>query len=360
MVPTLPAMADARYARKRSSFCGIRLSISLSSSPPPLPLFDRPPALQNPERTQDTPCVSASASARTEVSWSRPTSPFDYTKLWLATSATPQSLDLSVTNGCSSSPTKQLEDDISACPSPTSISSQEAGYHRSQSPVCLDDFGPNGRSPLSTQQLEDHISACPSPASISSQETEFHRSQSPVCLDDFGPEDLKRSANRPPAINFDNIRASPSSDIDLTEEERTTYALGIWYARYNGLWFPSIFPPTYIDLPTIILKDICSKAVDKDTMTFAHFADLMERPDEIQRTYQKDNFSATAHSSSSSTTPLFTPCSHQETYCRPAFWLPEHEAADSNLDDDLDDDDLPICEAPNDVSWLLLRFSYLT
>ena len=315
MVPTLPAMADARYARKRSSFCGIRLSISLSSSPPPLPLFDRPPALQNPERTQDTPCVSASASARTEVSWSRPTSPFDYTKLWLATSATPQSLDLSVTNGCSSSPTKQLEDDISACPSPTSISSQE---------------------------------------------TEFHRSQSPVCLDDFGPEDLKRSANRPPAINFDNIRASPSSDIDLTEEERTTYALGIWYARYNGLWFPSIFPPTYIDLPTIILKDICSKAVDKDTMTFAHFADLMERPDEIQRTYQKDNFSATAHSSSSSTTPLFTPCSHQETYCRPAFWLPEHEAADSNLDDDLDDDDLPICEAPNDVSWLLLRFSYLT
>ena len=332
----------------------------LSSDPPSPSPFDRSPALQNSEKTQVTPCVSASVSAHAEVSWSRPTSPFDDTNLWLAASATPKTFDLSVPNGCSSSSTRHIEDNISACPSPTSISSQEAGCHRSQSPVCLDDFGPNGCSSLSTQQLEDHVSACPSPASISSQETEFHRSQSPVCLDDFGPNGLKRSVNHPHAKTFDSIRASPSLDIDLTEDERTTYALGIWYARYNGLWFPSIFPPTYIDLPNIILKDICSKAVDKDTMTFAHFSDLMECPDEIQRTYQRDNFSATTQSSSSSPTPLFSAFSHQESYCRPAFWSSGHEAADSDLDEDLDDDDLVISEAPNDVSWPLLWFSYLS
>lgn len=72
------------------------------------------------------------------------------------------------------------------------------------------------------------------------------------------------------------ICASPDRDIDLTAEERTEYALAIWHARYKGNWAASVFPPTFIDAPSIILRNVCEKAIHGDDMTFATFEEYLK------------------------------------------------------------------------------------
>ena len=132
--------------------------------------------------------------------------------------------------------------------------------------------------------------------------------------------------------------ASPLPGEDITEENRMKYALDIWYARYNGMWMPSIFPPTYIDLPRTILNEVCSKAVDKATMTFSHFADLLENSDKIQESYLR-------HHDFSTLTPDPNPSPSRASvqpdieYRRPAFWQLAQDVIDLTLDDDLVDEE---------------------
>lgn len=82
------------------------------------------------------------------------------------------------------------------------------------------------------------------------------------------------------------ICASPDRDIDLTEEERTKYALAIWHARYNGNWAASVFPPTYINAPDIILRSICEKAIHGDDMTFATFEKYLKSPSSYEEAFR--------------------------------------------------------------------------
>lgn len=74
------------------------------------------------------------------------------------------------------------------------------------------------------------------------------------------------------------LRASPEPYAAFTEEDRTRYALAIWHARYNCNWVAPIFPRTYVDAPSIILKDVCEKAVDADSMTFSMFEQYLLHP----------------------------------------------------------------------------------
>ena len=142
--------------------------------------------------------------------------------------------------------------------------------------------------------------------------------ESPARLNDF-PQIFSSNDRHSPLDLFPNLRASPSPGKQMSDEESTKYALDIWHARYSGLWVPSIFPPTYIDVPTTILNEVCSKAVDTNTMTFAHFTELMENPNDILRTYSaRGNLSPLHFSSSPSQTDA--PMDPERHYQRPAFW----------------------------------------
>ena len=184
-----------------------------------------------------------------------------------------------------------------------------------------------------------------SPNSVESRSSDEHyHARSPSCLSDI--ED--RSTDH--AFSMD-LRASPFPGEDLTEEQRTKYALDIWYARYNGIWFPSIFPPTYINLPNAILNEICSKAVDQDVVTFASFSDLMENPDEIRKTYQRtENLLSIPVAVSSPLTPLNNPPSAEGDYCRPAFWQSDRDIINPSSDDGLDVECRSHDEVESDVS----------
>ena len=81
------------------------------------------------------------------------------------------------------------------------------------------------------------------------------------------------------------LRASPDRFITVDESVRLKYAKAIWYERYKGNWVPSIFPPTYIDIPSTLLRNICAKSVDKNLMTFNHFARALKYPQHYPETH---------------------------------------------------------------------------
>lgn len=139
------------------------------------------------------------------------------------------------------------------------------------------------------------------------------RAPSPFNFDNFCTATPSASLNRPPSpFDFGNflgvtdggtppsaefnqvqeveddsqvLRASPDRDADLTEEERKDYALAIWHARYNGNWVAPVFPPTFINAPDIILRDICEKTIRKDEMTFAIFDEYLKYPEFYPEVY---------------------------------------------------------------------------
>lgn len=120
------------------------------------------------------------------------------------------------------------------------------------------------------------------------------RSPSPFKFDTFsllsqvGGIETLRTTSPPlsqPREDLQPLRASPEPYIEFTEEDRTRYALAIWHARYNGNWVASIFPPSYVDAPSIILKDVCEKAVDSDLMTFNMFEQYLLHPEMYPAAY---------------------------------------------------------------------------
>ena len=87
------------------------------------------------------------------------------------------------------------------------------------------------------------------------------------------------SSPSPPVTAADPLRASPDRFTEIPEDIRVRYAKAIWYERYKGNWVPSIFPPTYINLPEVLLREMCAKTVDKHLMTFDHFARALKYPE---------------------------------------------------------------------------------
>ena len=101
----------------------------------------------------------------------------------------------------------------------------------------------------------------------------------------------------------------------MTEEERTRYALDIWYAHYNGIWMPSISSPTFINLPRMILNEVCTKVVNRGMLMFANFSDLIEDPDKVRQIYQCHGHTLTNTIITPSHSFIYTIESHP----RPAF-----------------------------------------
>ena len=264
----------------------------------------------------------------------RSTSPFDFSALLSPTSGP---LNMSELNSCLSGLIQK--------PSTTTNSYT----------TCRSTDHSTPPSPIDFQELIG-IAAPARPASVSSisrfspnslesrSNDEHYHAQSPFSLNGIEGRSTDHTFSM-------DLRASPFPGEDLTEEQRAKYALDIWYARYNGIWFPSIFPPTYINLPNAILNEICSKAVDQDVITFAHFSDLMEHPDEIRKTYQStENSLSSPVAVSPPLTPLNISPYAEGDYCRPAFWQSDRDIMNPPSDDDLGAECPSNDEVESDVS----------
>lgn len=73
-------------------------------------------------------------------------------------------------------------------------------------------------------------------------------------------------------------RASPDPHIRFAARTASHYSTAIWYECYKGNWVPSIFPPSYVDLPQSILRELSAKSVDKHQMSFRHFSLALQYP----------------------------------------------------------------------------------
>ena len=85
-----------------------------------------------------------------------------------------------------------------------------------------------------------------------------------------------RSRNKDTAREYP--RASPDTHIRFAPRTANRYSTAIWYERYKCNWVPSIFPPSYVDLPQSILRELGAKSVDRHQMSFNHFALALKYP----------------------------------------------------------------------------------